>query len=253
MRVKPQESRHYKKIMDEHALHIFLVRNGSAIKETPEFESFKRVHSQIWGKVTYYISQIEIYCRMLKTKLLRVNGSLLIQKIYRRVKPTAFNLVDCLLPFEKKYENSENSKDFERRLELNAVVKMQSLARVILAKVKARKLRIIFRKIKFIQGWIRTFLAKRRLKKATVIRNNEKYLEFEDIQNQLKEDWEFIKEAGRVELHYNCLGGNELDKLSISKFEQKQNMQIGRIFRSIERGVEIIYISSSPVPDDVKR
>lgn len=239
--------------MDEHALHIFLVRNGKVIRETPEFESFKRVHSQIWGRITQYITQLEIYCRMLKVKLLRVNGSRLVQKIYRRIKPTAFNLVDCILPFERNLESSENSKDFERLLELNAIIKVQSLARTILAKVKARKLRIIFRKIKFIQSWVRTFLSKKRFKKMSVKINNEKYIEFEGLQNQMKEDWEFMKQAGRVELHYNCLGGNELDKLSISKFEQKQNMQIGRIFRSLKKGVEIIYISSNNVPDDVKR
>lgn len=246
---KETNPRKYSALMDEHALHIFLVRNGKAIEETPEFESFKRVHSSIWGHIKRYISQIEIYCRMLEVKMLKVNGSLLVRKIYRKIKPTAYNLIDCILPYE---ENNEETS-YEQKLERNAATKIQSLCRMILSKIKSRKLRIIYRKIEFIQGWVRTFLAKKSFKKSVIKENNKKYLEFEKLQSKLKEDWEFIKQTGRVELHYNCLGGTELDKLSISKFEQKQNMQIGRIFRAVENGIEIIYVSSSPIPDDVKK
>lgn len=247
-----ENPRKYSALMDDHALHIFFVRNGKAIEETPEFESFKRVHSSIWGKVLRYISQIEIYCRILRTKMLKVNGSLLVKKVYRKITPTATNLIDCILPYEEQAKDEEPI-NFERKLELNAAIKIQSLFRKGLARVKARKLRIIYRKIKFIQGWIRTYLSKKNFKRKAIDNNNVQYLDFEKLQSRLKEDWEYMKEAGHVELHYNCLGGNELDKLSISKFEQKQNMQIGRIFRAAKRGVEIIYVSSTPVPDDVKR
>ena len=37
------DERGYDKIMDQHALHVFMIRKGKIIQETPEFVSFKRV------------------------------------------------------------------------------------------------------------------------------------------------------------------------------------------------------------------
>ena len=55
----------------------------------------------------------------------------------------------------------------------------------------------------------------------------------------------------------------ELEKLSIDKFEQKQNLQIGRIFNiissvfdtqnpaSANNSVEVIYVASHQIPEDI--
>lgn len=245
--------REYDELMDEHALHIFMVRNGKVLDETPEFESFKRVYSLMWGDMIPYLTELEIYCRLLKVKILKVNGSALATLVKRKVLPTSSVLVSCLLPEEFGENNDQNSEYdpslLSNRLMHMASIKLQSIFRMRLAKNKARRLRIVMRRIIFIQHCVRTYLLKKSTKVTLLEKNTEKYLEFEDLQNKLTEDWEYIKEAGRVELHYNCLGADELHKLSISKYEQKENLQIGRIFRTIEPNVEVIYVSSSPLPD----
>jgi hypothetical protein len=171
------------------------------------------------------------------------------------VMPTAMNLVDCIMPFEAEQPEgaAQSQQKIKSTLILNAVLKVQSVFRMKLAMRKARKMRILLRKIKFIQSWIRVYLAKKRSKRDRLRRNKRVYVEFEELQKKLKEDWNFMKDVGRVELHFNSLGSTELEKLSISKFEQKQNMQIGRIFRVLQKGVEVIYISSSKIPEDIVR
>ena len=252
-----EPGRGYVEIMDQHALHIFFVRMGRVVEESPEFESFKRVHVSIWGKVTNYLAHLEIYCKLLKIKMLRVNGSKLVQKIWRSMPPTAENLIDCVLPYGEEASevdpSSYDGTEFHHKLRLNALVKIQSLFRMRKARIRARKLRILLRKIKFIQSWIRVYLAKSRTRRQVLSSNEQKYLDFDALQSKLKEDWEFIKGAGRVEIHYNSLGGTEIEKLSMSKFEQRQNIQIGRIFRVLERGIDVVYISSTFIPQDIIR
>ena len=74
-------ARSYAQIMDQHAEHILYARNGLIIQETPEFESFKRVAENfgIWAQLIIYLNEIQIYCRILKEKLLKVNGSILLR------------------------------------------------------------------------------------------------------------------------------------------------------------------------------
>lgn len=59
MNIKKQEERGYDKIMDEHALHIFLIRYGKVIEETPEFVSFKRVCERDWHNLAPLLKILE--------------------------------------------------------------------------------------------------------------------------------------------------------------------------------------------------
>lgn len=246
--VDDKDPRKYDVLMDEHALHMFMVRNGEIVDTTPEFESFKRVYKLMWSDILPYLQEIQIYCRVTKMKLLNVNGSELIRLVRRKAPPTAVNLVKCLAFFDP-----ETQRDWiiEDMLFFNAARKVQSIIRMHLARIKMRRLRIVIRKIKYIQSWVRVFLQKKNRKISILENNAERYLLFEDLQAKLQDDWAYIKEAGRVEIHFNCLAATELQKLAISKYEQRENLQIGRIFRALEKNVDIIYVSSTPLPDAV--
>lgn len=131
-----------------------------------------------------------------------------------------------------------------------------------LAQKKIRRLRIVLRKIKLIQSWIRVWIRRKKTKQEIIRSNKIGYSSFKELQTWLQEEWSFMKDTGRVELHYNSIGSDELEKLSMEKLEQKQNLQIGRIFNlfsgifgsSLPGGnIEVIYVCSCQVPDDVIR
>ena len=179
--------RDYDKLMDEHALHVFMVRNGESLQETPEFESFKRVYQLMWAEIIPYLDGLESYCKMLKIKMLKVNGSALVNLVRRKMQPSALNLIECVLPFDFD-ENSDQKFDhisFAYKLKVIAVVRIQAQARRILAMTKARKLRVVMRKIKLIQAHMRVFLMKKRTKLSVLEKNVEKYLQFEELQAKL--------------------------------------------------------------------
>ena len=131
------------------------------------------------------------------------------------------------------------------------------------AQKKCRKLRIVLRKIKYIQRWFRIWNDKKKLKKNVIVNNRNTYKSFLELQSWFQSEWPYIKDTGRVEIHYNSMGLSELQKLSMDKFEQKQNLQIGRIFnifnqvfdiqnpQSTKHQVEVIYIASNQIPEDV--
>lgn len=41
----------YLEVVDEYSSHEFLMRKGQVLRDTPEFQSFMRLHSQTWHQV----------------------------------------------------------------------------------------------------------------------------------------------------------------------------------------------------------
>ena len=56
---EPMQERGYDKMMDQHALHVFMIRNGKIIQETPEFMSFKRVIGRDLNRIVPFLLTIE--------------------------------------------------------------------------------------------------------------------------------------------------------------------------------------------------
>ena len=82
--------------MDKHALHIFYVRNGIIMHESPEFESFKRLYTSRFSDLEKWLNLLETVCRRLEVKLLQVNGGKLLKYITNGVTPTVRLVVSCL-------------------------------------------------------------------------------------------------------------------------------------------------------------
>jgi hypothetical protein len=96
------KERQYEEIMDQHALQIFLIRNGQVIEETPEYQSFKRLAGKKWPKVLPFILLLQKYVLKLGVKLIKVNGSKILELILGNKKPTVPNAMSCLLPFDSE-------------------------------------------------------------------------------------------------------------------------------------------------------
>lgn len=56
---KKLDARGYDKVMDEHALHVFMIRKGKIIQETPEFLSFKRVIGKDLHRIVPFLLTLE--------------------------------------------------------------------------------------------------------------------------------------------------------------------------------------------------
>jgi hypothetical protein len=70
--------------MDDHSLHVFLLRNGKIVDSTPEFQSFKRVMTNGWKEVQRVLKVVEKYATMLRVKYLNVVGAEIIKLIAKK-------------------------------------------------------------------------------------------------------------------------------------------------------------------------
>lgn len=247
---KTLKERGYEDLMDEHALQIFIVRNGMIIEETPEFQSFKRLASKRWAKLQPFLKLLLKCISKLSIKLIRINGSDLLKVALMHRHPAVPHVMSCLVAADDDAQVGEN---YLASLKHLSAIKIQTSVRMRQAKKLARRLRILARKIKIIQNWIRSWLIRRRFKNAKASRDERVWNNFEDLQNGFKDDWQEIKQVSRVEIHYAGFSGNELSRLGIDNLTGRTGSQIGRIFRAMQEKVEVIYVTSNEIPDEVKR
>ena len=68
---------------------------------------------------------------------------------------------------------------------------------------------------------------------------------------EFKQKWPAIKQRKRVEIHINSLSIDEIKRISMEKFLQRENSQISRIFSVKDPNVDVIYISPYQMTPDV--
>ena len=72
------------------------------------------------------------------------------------------------------------------------------------------------------------------------------------MQEEFKARWKSIKKRKRVEVHINSMSIDELKRISMEKFLQRENAQISRIFGAgKDPNVDIIYVCPYQMTPDV--
>ena len=71
------------------------------------------------------------------------------------------------------------------------------------------------------------------------------------MMEEFKQKWPAIKQRKRVEIHINSLSIDEIKRISMEKFLQRENSQISRIFSVKDPNVDVIYISPYQMTPDV--
>ena len=72
-----------------------------------------------------------------------------------------------------------------------------------------------------------------------------------DMQNEFSNSWPSIRRNRRIEIHINSFTISEIQRLSIEKFKQKENMQIARIFSVKDPNVDVVYICPYPLTNEI--
>jgi len=68
---------------------------------------------------------------------------------------------------------------------------------------------------------------------------------------EFKKKWKDIKKRKRVEVHVNSISLDELKRISMEKFLQRENAQISRIFNLKDPLVEVIYVTPFQMTNDI--
>ena len=80
---------------------------------------------------------------------------------------------------------------------------------------------------------------------------NESLFVWKEMMEEFRRGWPAIKSQRRIEVHVNSISIDEVKRISMQKFLQRENAQISRIFAAKDPNVDVIYVSPYQMTPDV--
>ncbi|KAH9598902.1 hypothetical protein LSM04_003511 [Trypanosoma melophagium] len=227
------ETRTYAELLDVYSMHEFIVRKGAALRNTPEFASFKRRYIACWGNVELVIRKLEEFLKNYGIDLAYVDG--------KKVAALATYQVDDLLSREEMLQCLANREEVEPLT--NSVAqqyafgvsgkdlaarKIQATWRMYFQRIAYRHLLVGTRAAIIIQRKWALYRSHRLTKRTIKVRRETRLLRWKKTMEEFTNNWPQIKEGRRLIIH--------LPSLSYPRFHAKHvpfyvAMQMGQLTR----------------------
>ena len=135
---------------------------------------------------------------------------------------------------------------------IKAATCIQKNWRMHKARVAYTYLKFLMQKAIKIQKAFRLYIFQKQTKERVEELNNENLFVWKEMQEEFKMKWPNIKKRKRVEVHINSMSVDEIKRISMEKFLQRENAQISRIFAAgKDLNVDIIYVCPYQMTPDV--
>lgn len=254
LRKNVEKIRGYNELLDTYSLHQFIIHKGRAMRETPEFVSFKRVAQEIWGSVEEVIKALEALLTRYFVPLAYVDGQRLMTVAAMEMAAySKHDLLSCIVNEDqvgsliRRPGQRYKGKDRKRR----AAVTIQNFFRMWINQKKYSRFRHHLASVVAIQRIWRVYASHEDLKRRIRIQREQQHAQWEAKMQRLKRDWTRIKGNRRVIIHVPSISVDERSRLSADNFSVKQNLQLSRLCGLIDSNVDIVYVSPFELTTDV--
>lgn len=236
------ELRSYTSMMDQYSLHNFMIWNGEVLRNTPEFQSFKRTHEKEWSYINVVIGKLESLMSDSGVKLAIISG-LKLAEIAMLNLSNYHNteLLECCA-------NADQIKPFLSGLSANAknhlvvaTIKIQTLARRWIAlhryKCMINKLSASIK----LQSVMRRYIIRcRAIKRQNEMRKHVDTRWRSNI-SKLKLMWTH-KSCRRLIIHIPSISASEYERLCMPNICPIQNAHLSCLHQLLDPNVEMVYI-----------
>ncbi|DAZ95854.1 TPA: hypothetical protein N0F65_009128 [Lagenidium giganteum] len=254
LRQNVDKIRGYNELMDQYSLHQFIIHKGKALRETPEFVSFKRVAQEVWGSIEEVIKALEALLTRYFVPLAYIDGQRLLavagmqQSVF-----SAKELLSCIVNEDqvgaliRRPGQRYKGKDRKRR----AAITIQAFLRMCMQRKKYNNFRRHDDSATFLQQIWRAYASHQALKRTLRAARAEKTEAWDAQMARLRSQWRTLKTQRRVVIHVPSISIDERSRLDMDNFVVRQNLQLSRLCGIMDPLVDIVYVAPFELSNDV--
>ncbi|TYZ67888.1 hypothetical protein PybrP1_010134 [[Pythium] brassicae (nom. inval.)] len=254
LRKNVEKIRGYNELLDTYSLHQFIIHKGRAMRETPEFVSFRRVAQEVWGGVEEVIRALEALLTRYFVPLAYVDGQRLMTVAAMELSSySKRELLSCIVNEDqvgsliRRPGQRYKGKDRKRR----AATTIQNFFRMCWSQQKYQRFRSHQASVELIQRVWRAYASHEDLKRQLTLQRAQQHEQWEAKMQRLRREWPRIRAARRVVVHVPSLSVDERSRVGADNFSVKQNLQLARLCGVSDPNVEIVYVSPFELTADV--
>lgn len=244
------ELRNYITLMDKYSLHNFMIYEGRALTETPEFQSFKRTYQYKWGAINHIIGQLEAFFQKYDVKLAIINGPRLFELSKLNMpelnQKDLYSMITNKDQIEVLIDIADNNRT-ENQVQ-RTILKVQTMMRGWIARMRFRKLQRSMAASILLQSVIRKFLYRRLA--LDLLRQEEanSHTKFLTNRSRIGEWWKSRmqnpgEDRTRLVIYIPSINIAEYLRLDCENFRAMQNAHISNIFSLADPDLQLIYVT----------
>ena len=242
------ELRNYSSLMDQFSHHNFLIWNGKVLRNTPEFQSFRRTYDTDWGPISSLMATLENLMTTYDVKLAIINGQKAADLalcgnpyLHQEEVLSCVSNIEQIRPLLTSFTHDGYSD------KLRAVIKIQSVSRQYLAKKKYRHLQRVASSAVTIQSIARMFLQRCKVPTLMSLFHEKMKDKFRMNRDRINAAWRVLDrnvENQKILLIYiPSFSGIEAMRLNVDNYAATQNAHLTCMHQLDNPNIHILYIS----------